>query len=300
MPPLPISPLQGTLAGLVSCIIWSMAVLALHTIGTAFGPARATALDLGIAGTVLLVFGWARGDIRKIGLHSPRCLIICGSFWLLHFTLLMVAVSIVNSKGELLVTGLLNYLWPSLTLLLSIPILGNRANWMLLPGMLAVILGVLLGKIATAPTTAINEALAHLNVLAYSLAVLDAIAWALYSNYSRKLSNPAGSSAVPLFMITGSAILMIGSFVSGEPRAPTTYSWVVLVAWSLATALSYLLWDVGMRFGNVITISTTSMLIPLLSTIVTASISDHGLSTSLLVAAALVALGSQICRRGVV
>jgi drug/metabolite transporter (DMT)-like permease len=55
-----------------------------------------------------------------------------------------------------------------------------------------------------------------------------------------------------------------------------------------------------MRFGNVVTISTTSMLIPLISTIITAHISGHGISTLLLISAGLVVIGSRVCRRGVV
>jgi drug/metabolite transporter (DMT)-like permease len=211
----------------------------------------------------------------------------------------MVAVSIVKSKGELLVVGLLNYLWPSLTLLLSIPILHYRANWWLLPGALAVLTGLVMSKVATAPAMTIQEVLTHINPWAYSLAALDAIAWALYSNYSRKLSNPEGASAVPMYMVLGSLLLFIASVQINELRSPTVFSWIVLFFWSLATALSYLFWDVGMRFGNVVTISTTSMLIPLFSTIVTAILLGHGITPSLIIAAGLVALGSQVCRRGV-
>jgi drug/metabolite transporter (DMT)-like permease len=76
--------------------------------------------------------------------------------------------------------------------------------------------------------------------------------------------------------------------------------WLLLVGWSCAAAVAYLFWDVGMRFGNVVTISTTSMLIPLLSTIITAYMSGHGISTMLLISAGLVVIGSRVCRRGVV
>lgn len=54
-----------------------------------------------------------------------------------------------------------------------------------------------------------------------------------------------------------------------------------------------------MRFGNVVTISTLSMFIPLFSTIITAVMSNHGLSPLLMVSAGLVVAGSTICRKGV-
>jgi drug/metabolite transporter (DMT)-like permease len=273
----------------------------MNVLGTAFGPLRAAALELGIAGGILTLSAWRRGDLRCIGMHTRTCHTVCCSFWILNLALSWLAVSLVHSKGELIVTGLLNYLWPSLTLLLSIPILGKRATWWLIPGMTAVLLGIFLGKVATVPETATRDLLTHLNPWAYTCAVLDAIAWALYSNYSRKLSNPDGASAVPFYMLIGSCLLFVANVsLDGDGRDPHIFDWVLLITWSCAAAIAYLFWDVGMRFGNVVTISTTSMLIPLLSTIITAYLSGHGLSSALLVAAGLVVIGSRICRRGVV
>jgi drug/metabolite transporter (DMT)-like permease len=301
MPSLTITPLRGTFAGVVSCLIWSAAILVMNVLGEAFGPLRAAGLELGIAGAILALSAYTRGDLQRIGLHSPTCHLVCGTFWILNLTLAWLAVSLVHTKGELLVTGLLNYLWPSLTLLLSIPILHKRATWWLLPGMLSVVIGVLLVKLATAPEGATHDLFTHLNPWAYSCAVLDAIAWALYSNYSRKLSNPNGASAVPFYMLIGSMILLSANLsFAGEARDSSTFDWILLIGWSCAAAIAYLFWDVGMRFGNVVTISTTSMLIPLISTIITAHISGHGISTLLLISAGLVVIGSRVCRRGVV
>lgn len=300
MTSLPITPLQGTFAGIIACLIWSAAILVMNLLGTAFGSLYAAGLELGIAGLLLAFSAWVRGDLRRIGLHSHLCHLVCGGFWLLNVTLSWLAVSLVHSKGELLVTGLLNYLWPSLTLILAIPILKKQATLWLVPGMNAVVIGIVLGKVATAPEGATQDALMHINPWAYSLAVLDAIAWALYSNYSRKLSNPQGASAVPFYMLIGSVFLLAASGLSEEPRNPSIFDWAFLLFWSIAAALAYLFWDIGMRFGNVVTVSTTSMLIPLLSTILTAYVSGHAVSVALIVAAGLVVVGSRICSRGVV
>mgnify|MGYP006285371775 CR=1 FL=1 len=301
MSSLPITPLQGTFAGIISCLIWSTAILLMNILGEAFGPLRAAALELGFAGTILALSAYTRGDLKRIGLHSPTCHIVCGTFWILNLSLSWLAVSLVHSKGELLVTGLLNYLWPSLTLILSIPILHKRATWWLLPGMVAVLIGVLLAKLATAPEGDTLALFTHLNPWAYSFAALDALAWALYSNYSRKLSNPDGTSAVPLYMLIGSIFLLVSNaLLPSRARDPHIYDWLLLIGWSCAAAIAYLFWDVGMRFGNVVTISTTSMLIPLISTIITGYVSGHRISITLLTSAGLVVVGSRICRRGVV
>lgn len=296
----PISPLKGTLAGVVPCLIWSSAVLVMNRLSVPFAPLRAAGLELGMAGIVLVAVATLRGHLPLSWAHPLRCHLLCGLFWLLNLTLSWLAFANVNSSGELLVAGLLNYLWPSLTLVLAIPILGKRATWILLPGLAAVLLGLVLGKVATAPPGATSEALMHINPLAYSLAVLDAVAWALYSNLSRKLSNPQGASAVPLYMLVTSALMLIISTYVEPPHQATAPDYALLLCWSVATALAYLFWDLGMRFGNVVTISILSMFIPLLSTIITALVSGHGISILLVVAAALVVGGSSICRKGVV
>lgn len=295
-----ISPLRGTLAGIVPCVIWSAAVIVMNKLGASFGPLRAAGLELGLAGSILLCAAWGRGDLGRMIKHSRRCLLVCGSFWFLNLTLSWLAFASVRSSGELLVAGLLNYLWPSLTLLFAIPILHRRATWVVVPGIAFVLTGLILGKFATAPPEASRDALMHINPLAYSLAILDAIAWALYSNLSRKLAHPEGASAVPVYMLVTSVALLFASACFETPREVAPSDWILLLAWSLATALAYLFWDVGMRFGNVVTISTTSMLIPLLSTIITALISEHEISPALLTAATMVVVGSSICRRGVV
>lgn len=297
--PLGASPLQGTAAGILSCLIWSLAIFAMNRLATSFHPLWAAGLELAIAGVFILGVGWLRGDLNKMRLHSTKCHLLCGTFWSLNIILSWLSVALVHNSGELLVAGLLNYLWPALTLLLAIPILNKRATWWLAPGLAAVLVGIALAKISTAPQGTTTGAFAHLNVLAYSFAILDAIAWALYSNLSRKLSNPLGASAVPVYMLITSVGLLTASYMSEPASTASLADWYFLVAWAIATGLAYLLWDVGMRRGNVITISATSMFTPLLSTLITAIMSGHGVSSSLLIAAALVVAGSTVCRRGV-
>jgi drug/metabolite transporter (DMT)-like permease len=219
--------------------------------------------------------------------------------WIANLTLAWTAVATAKTGGQLLVTGLINYLWPSLTLLLAIPILGKKATWWLAPGLVAVTVGITLGKIATAPEVTLSALITDFNALSYLCAALDALAWALYSNLSRKLSNPAGSSPIALYMTSAGVLILGASFTANPDINPSWGSWILLLAWSSVAALSYLFWDIGMRRGNVITISATSMLIPLLSTIIIAVFSGYGMSLSIVISGALVVLGSWICKRGV-
>jgi drug/metabolite transporter (DMT)-like permease len=271
----------------------------MNRLATAFGALQAAGLELALSGLFLAVIAWNRGDFSRIAIHDRLSLFICGTFWLLNVTLSWLSVGLANNSGELLVVGILNYLWPSLTLLFAIPILHARATWWLVPGLLSVSTGIIATKMATAPADITVGALTDLNSLAYTLAVLDAIAWAIYSNLSRKLLHPKGASAVPFYMIVTSVPLLIAGTITEPLPAPTFSGTVLLFIWALATAGAYLFWDVGMRYGNVVAISTTSMCIPLLSTLITAILSNHPLSAMLLTGSALVVLGSTVCRKGV-
>jgi drug/metabolite transporter (DMT)-like permease len=224
---------------------------------------------------------------------------MCGTFWFLTNTLAWLAFAAAKSSGELLVAGLLNYLWPALTLLLSIPILGKRPNKLLSVGLVVTLGGIVLSKVATASADTTVDAISRINPVSYSLAILDAIAWALYSNLARKLSNPEGASAVPVYMVVTGVVLLMASSLLAEPYGAIGSDWVFLTGWSVAAAAAFLLWDIGMRLGNVVVISTISMFIPLVSTMLTAVASGHGITVPLIGAAALVVFGSDLCRKGV-
>ena len=274
-------------------------MLVIHHLSAPIGPLRGAGLEYGIAGIILFVVGFVRGTNGRIWTHSPRCLPVCGTFWFLNVTLAWLAFAAAQSRAELLVAGLLNYLWPALTLLLSIPILGKRPHKILAFGLVITLAGIVLGKVATASAETAVDAISQINPVSYSLAILDAIAWALYSNLARKLSNPEGASAVPLYMLVTGVVLLIASSWLAEPYAATGSDWFIMTGWAVAAAAAYLLWDIGMRFGNVVVISTMSMLIPLASTMITAVASGHGITVPLVGAAALVVFGSDQCRKGV-
>jgi drug/metabolite transporter (DMT)-like permease len=178
-------------------------------------------------------------------------------------------------------------------------LLGKQPTKWLLLGLLIVFAGIVLAKSSTSPNASFSELFQSLNIFAYSCAILDALAWGIYSNLSAKLSHPGGASGVPIYMIVASLLLLSASQVIEPPCAPTTSNWCLLVGWALASGLAYLSWDVGMRKGNVITISVVSMLIPLFSTVITALLSGYGMTRYLLAAAALVVAGSALCRRSV-
>ncbi len=199
--------------------------------------------------------------------------------------------------------GILNYLWPSLTLLFGVLFRHAQANvWWLAFGLVSVIAGVIAVKFSSwsDPSAGITSgSFIQVNMFAYTLAVIDAVAWALYSNLSRKLLNPEGISPVPLYMlVTSLPLLFIAIGLEPLPSfVPNDIA--LLVMWAILAATAYLFWDMGMRYGNIVTISIVSMFIPLFSTLVTAILSHHNLSFTLIFGAILVVFGSMLCSRAI-
>jgi drug/metabolite transporter (DMT)-like permease len=290
----------ATLGGIIACLIWSSAVFVTSSFVPAVGALKAAGIEMMFGGTFLLLVNAAQGKLGAMFAHSPKFFILCGSSWMLNLTLFWLALGKAKTPNEVVITGLINYLWPVLTLLLSLPILGKKARWLLIPGVLTAVAGIVLGKLAVTPARLeADQLLLHFNAVAYLLAFLDAIAWALYSNFSARYAAPAGSSPVALFMLTVSAPLYFAGVATGEDSVVTPWLFLLLLGWACTSGIAYLLWDIGMRKGNVVTISAFAMMTPLLSTVITASLTGVGLPINLLLAAGLVVVGSYVSGKGV-
>jgi drug/metabolite transporter (DMT)-like permease len=166
--------------------------------------------------------------------------------------------------------GLINYLWPALILVFSVPILKNKASWLLLPGTVLALFGVYL-VLAGGGNHTWHAMLDNLstNPIAYLLALFAALSWGLYSNLTRKWVGPdQAGGAVPFFLAATAIALFVMNFFVDEPR-----NWSLQVAGEVAalafiTLVAYSLWDNAMRRGNTILLAASSYMTPFLSTIV--------------------------------
>lgn len=290
----------ATVAGIVACLIWSCAVVVSGTLASAFGGLTACALELMIAGSVLLAIRFRRGELSQLFSHSRRYFLVCGSCWIANFAFFWLAVSSVTNSEQLVIAGLINYLWPSLTLLGAVLILKRAARWILLPGLGLAIAGIVFARASLVPAgQLVSQLREEPNLLAYLYAAIDAVAWALYSNYSRRYARPGAAGAIPLFMLVASLPLLLLGRVRGEVIEAGLYDLLLLMLWSALAACAYVGWDFGMRVGRVVAISSFSLCIPLVSTVITAWIGGVPLSLGLVVGAAAVVLGAAVCRRAV-
>ena len=260
----------ATVGGFVAIILWSTTVAFARSLSEQLGPLTAAAAVYCVSGTIavirLLLAGGSAQRFRKLPL---RYLVGCGVLFVSYMLLLFLAVGLAEGRQQVLEVGLLNYLWPALTILLSVVLLKKKASLLLLPATLLALSGVVLVLTQGSQVSwqSFTRNLAG-NPIAYSLGLGAAVSWAFYSVLARRWAGGKGRGAVDLFLpITGGVLLLLCLFAD-EPRVWSLWSVAEAVFLGVATYLAYGLWDTAMRTGNVVLVAASSYLTPFLSTAV--------------------------------
>lgn len=226
-----------------------------------------------------------------------RYLLGCGSMFVLYDICLYLALGLAQDRSQVLEVGLMNYLWPMLTLLFSVPILRLRATVFLVPGVLLAMAGVLVA-------TTQNQSLSwqsfqgHLaqNGVPYVLGAGGAAVWALYSATSRRWATDGQKGAVPLFMLASAAVLGLARLPFAEQTRWTVQAASELLFMGIGSSLAYIFWDRAMRQGDVVLVAAFSYLTPLLSTIVSRFYLGTAVGGKLWIGCVLVIAGAAICK----
>ncbi len=287
--------------GLAAVVLWGSSVAFIRTVSEQVGPFSTAAFTYLFAGVVSL--GAAalapRGLGRFRGLPK-KYLWGCGGLFVAYTACFYLTVGLAADRSQVLEVGLINYLWPSLTLLFAVPLQGHRARWFLLPGMLVASAGVVVAAAQQGGLSLVEFAAnARTNWVPYGLALAAAVTWALYSNLARRWGGEGGG--VPLFLLASGLALLPLRFVFGEsslwsPRAVGEFLYLGL----FTTVVAYVFWDHAMRKGDMVLVAAFSYFTPLFSTLVSVVWLDVPPGTAIWVACALVIAGALTCRLAVV
>lgn len=264
------SPHLATAGGLGAILLWSTTVAVARSLSERVGPVTAGSAVYCVSGTVALVSFLRRVRSRRQILQLPVGYVFgCGALFVGYMLLLFLAVGWARSRQQVLEVGLLNYLWPVLTLLLSLVLLGKKANRLLVPGTALALAGVFLVVTQGKPVSwhSLSANLAN-NPGAYSLALAAAVSWAMYSNLTRRWAGSQEEGAVVVFLPVTALVLLLICFFIDEPREWSRLSLLESLFLGIATYVAYSLWDNAMRRGNIVLVAAASYLTPLFSTVV--------------------------------
>lgn len=252
------------------------------------GPVGGAAMIYTLSG-LLLLFTVGFPDIRRF----PRRYLVAGSVLFVCYEIcLALSLGYATTRHQAIEAGMVNYLWPGLTILFAILFNGQRTNGWIIPGLLLCIIGV--GWVLGGDNGfSIDDIISNVvsSPLSYILAFCGAIIWAAYCTVTRKYAE--GNNGITLFILLTAVTLWLKYVLSEQP--PMLFSWPVtlrlgLVA--LALGFGYAAWNVGILHGNVTILATASYFTPVLSSALAALLLNASLSWAFWQGACMVCAGS--------
>ena len=253
-----------------------------------------------LAGALSCIYLVISRQFKSITRAPPAYLFGCGAIFITYMASLYLAIGTATSRLEVLEVGLVNYLWPSLTLLLAVPILGRRAQATLIPGCVLGFGGVLLASAQSGESWMTFVGNLSTNWSPYLLALTAAVCWALYSNLARRWAGQAEGGGVPLFLLASGLVLAVLKLNVAETTYWTNRSVVELAYMAIfPTVIAYSFWDTAMRRGNMILVASLSYLTPLVSIIIASIYLAVPMGTYLWLGCLLVVVGSIMCKLSV-
>jgi drug/metabolite transporter (DMT)-like permease len=280
----------ATACGLVAILLWSTAAGLIRSVSELFGPLGGAALIYTL-GAVLLFVLLGRPRVRST---SWFYLIVGSALFVAYEVCLSLALGYASNRNQAIELGVVNYLWPCLTVLLAIVMNGQKARWMIVPGTALALFGILWVVSGNGLSLATVVTNVNSNPLSYSLAVGCAITFALYCNVTRRYAG--GQNLVMLFFALTAGVLWLKYAVSGELiPAFTLNNCAQLVAAGVAMAGGYALWNLGILRGNLTLLATASYSAPVLSSAFAALWLGAHLTAQFWQGAVLVTAGSLMC-----
>ncbi len=289
----------ATAAGVAAILLWGSNIACSRSLAEKLGPHTAATAVLTVSAVLsllwLAVSRKQRDQLRRL---RPAYLWGCGALFVPYMPCLYLALGLAADRQRAIEVGIVNYLWPSLTLVLTVPLLGKRMRPLLWAGMAAAFLGVILavtGGTGFSPEQVTAHVRGHLTP--YALGLVCAVSWALYSVLSRRWTANTQGGAVHVFIIITAVVLLgIRCFVTEESQWSAGAIAEILYMAALPTLGAYALWEYAMREGRIVLVASLSYFIPLLSTVVSGLYLSVHLGASIWIACALVIAGAILCK----
>jgi drug/metabolite transporter (DMT)-like permease len=247
---------SATLSGTGAILLWS-SLASLTVLKGIVPPFQTTAIAFAIGGLVLGTAALLRGRTRE--LVPTRASLALGIYGLFCYHALYFAALRLAPAAE---ASLITSLWALFTVVFS----GLLPNQPLRPRhLLAALIGLAAATLLV--SNSLGEAAPGGNrTLGFALAFGCALVWSSYSVASRLFAAvPSDSITVPCLITAALATLCGLSFETWV--SPTTPSWLALIALGVGpVGAAFLLWDIGMKAGDVSLLGVLSYAAPILST----------------------------------
>lgn len=282
---------RATLIGLIAVLLWASIVGLIRGVSQSLGAVGGAAMMYSVA-SVLLLF--TVGFIRWK--DFPRRYLVWGSVLFVAYELcLSLSIGYANTSRQAIEVGMVNYLWPSFTMLCAIVFNKQKSNFLIVPGFLVAILGICL-VLGGDQGLDIGGMAANVrdNPLSYGLAFSGAVIWAAYCTVTARIAE--GKNGITLFFMLTALALWIKYFATGGGAMHFSVEAMVYLAMAAsAMGFGYAAWNVGILHGNVTVLAGASYFIPVFSAALAAALLRTPLSFAFWKGASMVCAGSILC-----
>lgn len=286
-----ISNRNATLIGLIAVLLWSSIVGLIRSVSESLGATGGAAMMYSVASVFLLI----SIGFPKIS-EFPRRYLIWGSLLFVSYELcLALSIGYSNTNRQAIEVGMVNYLWPALTMVAAILFNNQKTNWLVIPGFVIAILGIcwVLGGEQGLDLASMLENIKD-NPLSYGLAFIGALIWAAYCTVTARIAN--GKNGVTFFFMLTALVLWVKYLImGGAPMVFDFHAVIYLVLAAAAMGFGYAAWNVGILHGNVTILAGASYFIPVFSAALAAIVLNTTLSISFWQGTAMVCIGSVLC-----
>jgi drug/metabolite transporter (DMT)-like permease len=167
---------------------------------------------------------------------------------------LSFCLAILTSSGgaQTMEVGMVNYLWPSLTILFAVLFNGVRTRWWLYPGLLVAFGGIIV-ILSGDKGFSLTEFVARFaeNPVSYLLALVGAVTWAGYSSMTRAWGNRINPSTI-IFAVDTLVFLVLWLLdIGSQPVAASAHGLMSVIFGGIAVGMAYVVWTLGMSKGNI-------------------------------------------------
>lgn len=284
---------KATLIGLTAILLWSTMVGLVRTVTEGLGPVGGAAMVYTV-GSILLLFTVGFPRLRDF---PRRYLVIGSALFVVYEICLSLSLGYAHSGRQAIEVSIVNYLWPSLTVLFAVLFNGQRAGLLIIPGLLISLLGVCWvqggddGFSVSSMVAGVRS-----NPLSYGLAFAGALIWATYCTVTSRISG--GKNGITLFFMLTALALWLHYLAGGSRDEAMQFDLMVTLSLLMAGAalgFGYAAWNVGILHGNLTVLATASYFTPVLSSALASMLLGTSLPVPFWQGAIMVCIGSLLC-----
>lgn len=263
----------------------------IRSVSEGLGPVGGAAMIYTVSGLLCLVtVGFP--DIRRF---TPRYLIAGSVLFVSYEICLALSLGYAATRSQAIEVGMVNYLWPSLTIVFAILFNGQKSSLWVIPGLALSLLGVC-WVLGGEQGLQVNEIIRNVvsSPLSYALAFAGAFIWAAYCTVTSKYAK--GQNGITLFVLLTALSLWVKYALSDQPDMVFSVPVVLkLLMCGVALGFGYASWNIGILHGNVTVLAAASYFTPVLSAALAAVMLNSPLSFSFWQGAIMVSVGSLLC-----